>query len=537
MPLTVNGTVRSLSDFLSEPAKRWPDREAVSDGKHSLTFKELDQASHHLARFLISEGVGVNQHVAILAPKEVSVVIAIAACLKAGITYVPIEPTNPVQRIEYLISDIKPAYLIMPSSFSERLNPSIFQSIPVIHLEQVIPGDCPVWGEIPIHELELPLEPVEDSTLAYCMYTSGSTGEPKGVQVEHKSVLSFIQTFQDIVQFDECSVCLNTSAFNFDVSIEDVFAPLYYGSRVFLYSGLMYPTRFFDILEREKITHLIAISSTITLMAGAVGEFQERDLSQLKVLLTGGEVLNVNAIQTWLREVPGIRLYNAYGPTETTCVCVIYPITEIEPDRTEFYPIGLPLRGVSLRIVDEEGNTLGPDEEGELLIGGTHVMRGYWNRPELTASRTVTIDGIRYYKSGDVARIDPQGICHYLGRRDDEVKVFGYRINLNEVRNALISVDHVADGVVAAIEDKQGKVLVAAIICKDSMEPSFGADVIRQISLKLPNYMIPRAVLLCRNFPAMTTAKTDVKKIVRLIQSKMAESSSSILLQTEDWDA
>ena len=525
---TPDQKIKHLGEFLDRSTSLWPDRQAISDGKNSLTFRQLDTLSTRLANYLKINGIKPNDRVVIIAPKEVEVVVAIAGCWKAGATYVPLEPSHPIQRIEYLINDISPSFIILPASIKEKLDSLILDRIPSLLLRQLLDLSDALG-------LDGPLEAVSNRTLAYCMYTSGSTGEPKGVLIEHQNVMSFMNSINRQMCFDEHSVCLNTSAFNFDVSIEDVILPLYYGASVFIYSGLMMPSRFFEVLQNEKITHIVAIASTITLMAGDISEFHKTDLSHLKIILTGGEVLNVKAIQTWMDKVSGLQVYNAYGPTETTCLCVIYPIKK-EPNRTEFYPIGSPLDEVDLLIVDGDYQVLPPNHEGELMIGGNQVMAGYWANPDLTNSRIRFINGKRYYGSGDICRIDADGICHYLGRKDDEVKILGYRINLNEIRGGLIKQTTIKDGIASVIEIQGQKCLVAAAVIQAEVSTKAGLQILQNLSKILPHYMMPIHLMLCTDFPTLTSAKTDVKTIVSKLKGEIHQNNTTIILQKEPWN-
>jgi acyl-CoA synthetase (AMP-forming)/AMP-acid ligase II len=287
------------------------------------------------------------------------------------------------------------------------------------------------------------------------------------------------------------------------------------------------PTQVVGLIERERITHFTAVASTLTLLAQHGRGLAGRDLRALRTVLTGAEILPPATVQHWLHAAPNLTVVNGYGPTETTCGVAFEPIAAREEGRTEPYPIGAPLPGVTVRFRDEEGR-LSADGPGEILLAGPQLMAGYLNRPEEEAAVFLDIDGVRHTRTGDIGPRRSDGRLVFHGRRDEEVKIRGYRINLNEVRRVLETHPQVARAFVTAVPDPRQRLsLSCALLPRDGesagavLQPlpePLAASVVAHVSAALPRYMVPRDLHLLTALPLLSNGKPDRARVDALLR-------------------
>jgi len=366
---------------------------------------------------------------------------------------------------------------------------------------------------------DISLPTIIDEDVAYCIYTSGSTGRPKGVLIEHGSVDVFYDALAEVMTIDAGSRCMNTSELHFDVHVMDLFFPLSRGATVHLTRAPLIANNLLQLLAKERITHFTAVGPVMTLMSeGSL--FEKCDLSLLRRIMTGAEIINVETMQKWLRKVPGLSLVNGYGPTEATVICTAYIIDQIESNRTEFYPIGKPMKRTEVLLQDEYRIVSEPGVKGELLLGGPQIMKGYWNDERQTNAKIINIEGKRYYKSGDICRWLPDGNLDYIGRVDEEIKLSGFRINLSEIKRVMDAAESVREGhPVVAIHPVLGKVIAACFICagdEPGDEKIFG-HLQSVFKHELPYYMIPSLYFLFDRFPQLSSGKTDKRQILQKV--------------------
>jgi acyl-CoA synthetase (AMP-forming)/AMP-acid ligase II len=283
-----------------------------------------------------------------------------------------------------------------------------------------------------------------------------------------------------------------------------------------------------DVIERERITHLAAVGSTLALLAQHTNGFHGRDVTALRRVMTGAEVLDPRAVQAWLAAAPDLVVINGYGPTEATCLVVAHPIGEREPDRTEPYPIGRPLAGVRIGFLRDDG-VIDEHGPGEILVAGAQVMTGYLNRPEENAFQDV--DGVRFYRTGDRGCRRDDGVLLFHGRHDDEVKVRGYRVNLNEVRRAVETHPDVGRAFVALVTDHRGAAVLScaiagkaapAVPAGDGPElapAALAASVRAHLAARLPGYMVPVAFHELSSVPTLPSGKPDTASILASLRA------------------
>lgn len=513
----------SMANLLTEAAGLYPGKDALLDGKQSYTFGELERLSTNFAVFLLSRGVRTGDRIAFCSPKSATLVVAILGCLKAGAIYVPMDSKLPKDRLLFILKNVSPRFIVCSQALYDTVAADLDGTGALIDEDRL-----PEHWQDPGEETGLPR--IADEDVAYCIYTSGSTGRPKGVLIQHGSVDVFYRALAEIMTITAGSRCMNTSELYFDVHVMDLFFPLHRGATVHMACAPMVANKLLRTLERERITHFTAVGPLMTLMTeGSL--FASCDLSPLTRVMTGAEIINVDTMQKWLRKVPGLSLVNGYGPTEATVICTAYIIDQVEPGRTAFYPIGKPMRDTEVLLLDGDQAVSEPGVKGELLIGGPQVMKGYWNDERQTNDRILVIGGKRYYRSGDLCEWLPDGNLHYAGRNDEEIKLSGFRINLNEIKRVMDGARSVREGhPVVAVHPALGKV-IAACFTRDDGELAgdglFGhlQSVFRR---ELPYYMVPSLYFLFDRFPTLPSGKTDKKQILDRVHQCMRSADSGL---------
>lgn len=499
----------NLPARISSWAKSQPNSVAVSDGDVCLSYSELFALAGKYKSALTDANVGLGDKVVLCLPKSSEAVAALLGILASGAAYVPIDPKTPVERQMLIWEDANPAASIVASNeFSFSSAPAFTPaSISALH------SDFTTADITQEHD-------------AYVMYTSGSTGKPNGVRISHRAMTHFFSAVNTIMHVNCESVCINTSALVFDVSIVDLLLPLNCGARVFLGPSVFYPPLILDLIEREHATHMCGVGTTMNLLADSV-DFSKKDLLSLQYLMTGAEVLSIATIERWLKKCPSLTVINGYGPTETTCVATAFLIDHSQIGLHKSYPIGFPLPGLLIHIdgtLDESNMMV-----GELWISGPQVLSGYLNKSDLDTKKIVNMNGLRYYRTGDMVRLDDRGILFFLGRIDDEIKVRGYRVHLDDVAHPYRSDPNIAAAVTVPVKHVvHGECLAIAL---SPIHKSVDLDVVhREASKQLPVYMRPYCFILMDEVPKTISGKIDVvavrnQAIGKLKQVEMQENT------------
>lgn len=502
----------ALGDIVLAAARNWPDRPAVHDGRSGLTFAELEQQARALAAWLSERGVGRGDRVAILAEKQAIMPVLAIGIWKCGAVYVPLDAAQPVHRLRSLLG---------------RLQPRV-----VIALDDREPAVADVrWADRtqldtilsrPVPDRSVVAHRPEDT--AYIIFTSGSTGAPKGVEISVASLIAYFGSHNDVLRFTPESRVLSLSPFHFDVSIEDTLLPLSLGAFVYQFRGVHAGAVMRAIMMRERITHLIAVSTLLTMITAGGRHVTRENFPCLQMVMTGAEVCDPGVINAWKTSLPDVRVINVYGPTEATIVCTAYEIERVDPERRSSYPIGRPLRGVAARIVDDGAEVHEHGRVGELWVGGEQVMRGYFDQPKETARRVVEVDGVRYYRTGDMCSYDADGNIVFHGRNDDEVKLAGRRIHLGEIRQTVLGCPGVERAAVALVP-RHGHEVIALVV----MAPEWAvvADVEKRLTDSLPGYMRPALVAWSPELAVSATGKTDESRLMRRLSEAAQRSTAS----------
>jgi amino acid adenylation domain-containing protein len=506
-----------MGGIVSELAELYADKVALHDGRQSYTFGQVEHYSTDFAAFLVSCGVRIGDRIAFCAAKSSSTVVAILGCLKAGAIYVPLDHNLPKARLLFILDELCPRFMVSNRALYDAVADELSAAVDWIDSDRVLEYGNGYQGKA-----ALPRPKPED--VAYCLYTSGSTGRPKGVLIQHGSVDVFFESFAEVMMISPDSVCMNTSALCFDVHIMDLFFPLSRGATTHLSCGPLVANDLLQTIERERITHFTAVGSLMTMLTqGSL--FDTCDLSSVRRIMTGAEIINVSTMQEWLRKVPGLSIVNGYGPTEATVICTYYLIDRIEAHRSAFYPIGKALNGTRLLLLDDDRIIRGSNTKGELLIGGAQVMKGYWRNEALTRDKIIHIEGERYYRSGDICRWLPDGNLDFVGRVDDEIKLSGFRVSLSEIKRVMDATATLKEGHPLVTEHPMlGKVIVACftLTTHRSIAETTGLEtVFAQLQAifkrELPYYMVPSLYFLFDDFPKLPSGKTDKNQILQQV--------------------
>ncbi|MFD2422709.1 amino acid adenylation domain-containing protein, partial [Amycolatopsis pigmentata] len=475
--------------------RREPDAIAVTFGSESLTYGQLNAQANQLARFLVNRGVRPGAVIGVCLPRSLELVVALLGVLKAGAAYVPLDPGYPAQRLAFMLSETAAPTVLTHSA--------VRFSVPAADVV-VVDEDWPAISALSDTDLVAEVRPDD---LAYVMYTSGSTGEPKGAEIRHDSIVSLAINgdYVDIVPGD---VFLQLAPVSFDAATFEIWVPLINGATVAMAPpGAPDPAGLAEEIRRSHVT-------VAWLTAGlfhAVVDSDPRSLAGLRHVLAGGDVLSPSHVDRFRRALSGTRLTNGYGPTETTTFTCCADLTDA-PYGLAGVPIGRPVANTTVYVVDRGDRLVPVGVPGELLVGGVGVARGYHNRPELTEER-FTADPFsadptaRVYRTGDIVRWLPDGTLDFVGRLDDQVKLRGFRIEPGEVESVLAGHPEVSSCVVTVREDTPGdKRLVAYCVPAGTAS----APVLREwCKRSLPEYLVPGAFVLLDALPLTANGKVD----------------------------
>jgi amino acid adenylation domain-containing protein len=516
-----------LHHLLEHSRQRYPNAVAVEDdGSGTITYLELKTLADRLRDRLRRLGVGREDRVGIYLPKSIDSVAAIFGILETGAAYVPVDPGAPVTRNAYILSDCAVKVVIVVEDFAERLQAELIRTGHTSAFIVLAGTDggralAQALSQLEAAEFAPPAESevVTPDSLAYILYTSGSTGNPKGVMLSHRNALCFIDWCSAAFQPDVHERFSSHAPFHFDLSILDIYVPIKHGATLVLIGTEIGkdPVRLAALISDRRITSWYSTPSILSLLA-QYGRLQERDYTALRTVLFAGEVFPVKHLRTLKSLWPEPRYFNLYGPTETN-VCTFYEIpSEIPAERTQPYPIGKVCPPLVAIVVDEHGNRVSAGQEGEFCISGPGVTQGYWNLPERTAQAfLLDSSGKGWYKTGDIVVQAADGDYVYVGRRDRMIKKRGYRVELGEIEAGLYRHPAVKEAAVVALTDEEHGVRVKAFLsCKESEKRPSLIDLKRFCAENLPIYMVPDLFSVQDVLPKTSTDKIDYQRLTEI---------------------
>lgn len=512
--------------LLRDAAAAHPDRSALADGDRLLTYQELDDLSSRLAATLVDAGVRRGDRVGLYLDKSAESVIAVYAALKAGAAYVPLDPDAPPARLAHIIGNCSIEALATGAE-KATVWPEVVRSCPLLRTLVVLNADdaprpdprIALVGERRWRS-STPLAadvPAIEQDLAYLLYTSGSTGDPKGVMLTHRNALTFVLWAAERFGVGPEDRLSSHAPLHFDLSTFDLFAAAAGAATVVLApsSSSIFPVQVARFIEGNGITVWYSVPSILSMLVSR-GGLHEGAFPNLRTVLFAGEVFPTKYLRRLMELMPHAGFFNLYGPTETN-VCTYYEVPTLDPDEAAAIPIGRAIDDVDVFAVTHEGGIAAPGEVGELYVRGPSVMRGYWGDPERTNRMLVpdpTGGEVRdlVYRTGDLVVEEADGNYRLLGRRDSQIKSRGYRIELGDVEAALYAHPDVLECAVVAVPDEMvtNRLHAFVVVRGDGLNAS---DLAAFCAERIPRYMIPERFDFRDRLPKTSTGKVDRRSL------------------------
>lgn len=483
---------KTVIKLFEEQVEKTPENVALNFDGEMITYQCLNRKANQLARKLRAFGIGKGKIVGLIVHHSIETVSAIIGVLKAGAAYVPIDPNYPQDRISYILEDSGITFVLTNCVSNYDL----------------MNGDVINLNDTSLYEGEASnlVEGSLSSDLAYIIYTSGSSGKPKGVMIEHKGLLNYVYWARKMYIKNQNEVFALYSSLTFDLTVTSIFTPLINGNSVYIYNNNGDEFVLYKIL-RDNIVNILKLTPAhLSLLKD-----MDNSVSSIKRLIVGGENLKCSLAASVFQSFGKcIEIFNEYGPTETVVGCMIYKYNH-EIDLAGSVPIGLPADNVQMYILDEDLKFMPIDTIGELYISGDGVARGYLNREELTTKYFIEnpfVKGMRMYKTGDLVKLRRDGLIEFIGRVDRQTKIRGHRIELGEIEEQLLGIDEISDAIVIVKENsKAEKSLCAYIVAPENISI---LKVKKMLQNNLPNYMVPVNIVVINEIPLTANGKLNI---------------------------
>lgn len=484
-----------LDYFFEESVALFPDNIAIEQGENKFTYRQVEEMANQFAGYLQSLGMTPEEKVVILLHRCAQISIAMLAVLKAGGAYIPLDSEIPADRVNFIMKDAGAKLLITSDTILEKIGARL-EAYPIFNIDKH-------WSEIESFLIIKPkVENRSEKDLCYIIYTSGTTGNPKGVLLEHQNVVNYIRGAKLIYPITQNDRALQGFSVSFDASVEEIWVPFSAGATIVVgtFEIMRSGSQFASILNQLGITFLSCAPTLLSMV--------KEDIPSLKILIFGGEVCSMDIANRWCKR--NRLVFNTYGPTEAAVIATyleLKPFVEVT--------IGRPLQGYEVILVNEKLEPINGNEEGEILIGGKSVARGYLNQIELTAQKFIETDQYsgnleRYYRTGDLAKYAQNGEIVFLGRADAQVKIRGFRVELAEIESLLLSCEGVQAAAVAM--DNSTQQLAAYVVLHPS-EMINREGIAKLMRHTLPYYMIPSTLDIIDDLPITSSQKIDRKRL------------------------
>jgi amino acid adenylation domain-containing protein len=522
-----------LQELATRQALQRPRAAAITMGADCLSYGELERMSNRIARVL--RGLGVRRHdrVCLFLPKSPLTIAAMLGTLKADGIYVPVDLASPPFRVRKIVAAADPSVVFVKGDSGLKQGAALrdLQHAAIVSLDRV---DVAAGDSDPLSYRNTPDDP------AHILFTSGSTGDPRGVVVTHRNVTSFVEWATGYFGITESDKVSGHPPLHFDLSTFDIFGSLAAGAELHLVppEANLLPHELAKFIRRFKLTQWFSVPSTMAYMAKH-GAVRLNDFPTLKRVIWCGEVLPTPVLIHWMQRVPHAAFTNLYGPTETTIASSYHTVEACPIDDTEAIPIGRPCAGEELLIADEDLKPLSPGEIGELHIAGVGVTSGYWRDPQRTEAAFVPDPGAprsgrRIYKTGDLCTLGSDGLVYFLGRKDSQIKSRGYRIELGEIEAALATLDNVRESAVVGVETDgfEGVAICCAFVPTETQQTS--SDVRQRLRRLLPPYMLPSRWQTMTSLPKNANGKIDRRALRELFVAEAGVRHARVSVEVGD---
>jgi amino acid adenylation domain-containing protein len=526
--IAVTALPRTLSEIVSRSADKHGGRPAVLSGPDRLSWHQLDRRCGQLSTVLAKcFRVGRGDRVALFLPKSVNSMVAVHGTFRSGAAYVPIDPLSPPSHVASILRDASPKVVISDQRVQRTLDAALQllrdnnDSVPAIIGPDVANAELTTaWSWEHVSQVDPSSSVIsQPDDLAYVMYTSGSTGKPKGITHTHSSGLAYASRAVETYSVTENDRLANSAPLHFDISTFELLAGPLAGACSLLIPEpyLKMPASLSQLLADESVTFWYSVPSLLSELA-ARGALEKRNLESIRWVLFGGEVVSPAVLRTLMNHWPQARFSNIYGPAEVN-QCTYYHLPDV-PSNDDQVPIGYQWDGAEIDIVDDTGLPLPSGVVGELVVNTPTMMAGYWKRSDLTDASIkphASLPGTWYW-TGDLASKDSDGLLHFHGRRDNQVKVRGNRVELESVEAALSEAPHVLHAVVAVRGSGIEARLIAQVMLAPGSSPQ-AIEIIRNAATRLPSYAVPDEVQFAESFPLTPSGKIDKASIRKLLQA------------------
>lgn len=489
---------KNVLEYLDKTVERFPDKVAIEDESGTVTFSELKQNALAISGYLLERGFSGCRPVAVFMPKSIKAIEAFLGILYAGGFYVPLDTGNPKNRIDAILKNIQPKFVISENKYWHLLD-GVNESLSFINLEQAV--NSTVGNEN--YKKNIDTDPL------YILNTSGSTGVPKGVTLTHRCMIDYIDWVVQEYQFDNSLIIGNQSPLHFDISASDLYVTLATGSKLVLIPEklFMFPVRLIEFLKDKAVNFLYWVPSIISNVSKL--DVLKEIKFPLRFMFYGGELMPTKHLMYWKRHLSEAVYSNFFGPTEVTVICTHYKLDRIFEDN-EPLPIGFPCENTDVIVLDDNNALVAdPNILGELCVRGSSLAMGYYNDPEKTAQAFVQNPLNPHYpeliyRTGDVVYYNERGELMYKGRKDFQIKHMGYRIELGEIETAVLALDGIDKACVLYDANNKNIVLVYESDAQISQK-----DILLGLHGKLPKYMLPTRFERLDSMPLNTNGKID----------------------------
>jgi amino acid adenylation domain-containing protein len=525
---------RLLQSWVTQQADVRPDDAAIVSGADKLTYRQLEVASNQLAHLLQNAGCQNGDRVCILMPKSAEAIVSMIGILKAGCLHVPIDVATPAARIRHVFDSCENRVIVAGGRVAPLLDglmadETLRARTTIIWLENLSgSADASAAAEPAAKNFKLafstrdlksaPSTPLPQHRSAadgsHILFTSGSTGVPKGVVITHNNVSTFVGWALKHYGIDHTDRFSGHTPFHFDLSTFDIFGSITAGAQLHLVPSetALLPPKLAEFIRTSKLTQWFSVPSVLNYMA-KFNSVQQNDFPDLRRVLWCGEVLPTPALIYWMERLPKVHFSNLYGPTEATIASSYYDVTTCPTDPKSQIPIGTPCDGEDLLVLNDKLAPIPDREIGDLYITGAGLSPGYWRDPDKTAAAFLqdpNDPARRLYRTGDLAYRDEQGLVYFVGRADTQIKVRGYRIELGEIETALNSMGKLQECAVVAIPtDNFGGYMICAAYVVRAGEEATLAELREHLKKLVPNYMMPARWTAYPGLPKNANGKID----------------------------